>query len=178
MASIPVSKNFVALIEQHAAELTEQWLARVREDSRTPTYHNYDRDELYNRAFSVYSQLGRWLSYDTTKEEIARIYTAMGKQRLKEGFSLSEVIHALILIRRVLWFKILSSGVLNTALDLNLAMDLSNQTIVFFDRAIFYTAQGFESQPLEIGRTEQPQSVSNPFADKKHGPRRTVPFAG
>jgi hypothetical protein len=146
MANIPVSKNFVSLIEQHAAELTNQWLKRVQEDPRTPTYHTYDKDELYGRAFNVYSHLGKWLSYDTTKEEIARYYTAMGQQRRKEGFMLSEVIHALILTRRVLWFKILSEGVLDTALDLNLAIDLSNQTIVFFDRAVFYTAQGYESK--------------------------------
>jgi hypothetical protein len=146
MASIPVSKNFIALIEHHAKELTNQWLERVRKDPRTPTYHTFNRDELYSRAFNVYSQLGKWLSYDTTKEDIARIYTALGRERHKEGFVLSEVIHALILTRRVLWFKILSEGLLDTALDLNLALDLSNQTIVFFDRAIFYTIQGYESQ--------------------------------
>jgi hypothetical protein len=144
MTSIPVSRNFVNLIEQHAAELTKEWLERVRKDPRTPTYHTYDKDELYSRAFSVYSQLGKWLSYDTTKEDIARVYTAMGKQRRKEGFKLSELIHALILTRRVLWFKILSEGIMESTLDLNLAMDLSNQTIVFFDRAIFFATQGYE----------------------------------
>jgi len=142
---IPVSKNLVELIERNADELTKQWIERVCKHPGTPTYHGYDKTELYNRAFSVYSQLGKWLSTDTTKEDIARIYTAMGKQRRSEGFRLSEVIEALVITRRVLWFKIQSSGLLSTALELNLALDLSNHIILFFDRATIYTAIGYES---------------------------------
>jgi hypothetical protein len=151
MMSTSVSRNYVGLIEQHAAELANQLLERLQNDPRTATYHDYDRDDLYKRAYDVYSQLGKWLSNDTTKEDVATVYTSLGKQRFNEGFKLSEVIHALILTRRILWFKILSEGVLNTALDLNLAMDLNNQTIVFFDRAIFYTAQGYELQKERDG---------------------------
>ncbi|MBN1653840.1 MAG: RsbRD N-terminal domain-containing protein [Deltaproteobacteria bacterium] len=145
MVNILVSKRLVELIERNADELTHQWLDRVRKHPGTPTYHTYDKTELYNRAYSVYSQLGKWLSTDTTKEEIARIYTAMGRQRHAEGFKLSEVIEALVITRRVLWFKIQSEGLLNTALELNLALDLSNHIILFFDRATIYTAIGFES---------------------------------
>jgi hypothetical protein len=146
MTSLPPSKSLVSLIEFHAEELTNQWLDLVQKDPRTATYHTYDRDELYGYAFDVYSHLSKWLSYETTKEDIARIYTALGKRRRIQGFKLSEVIHALILTRRVLWFKILSEGLLDTALDLNRAMDLNNHTVVFFDRATYYIAHGFESQ--------------------------------
>lgn len=145
MANIQVSKKLVSLIESHADKLSKEWLKRVREHSGTPTYHTYDEKKLYDRAYNVYSQLGKWLSADTTKEDIERLYTGIGKHRRKEGFKLSEVIMALVMTRRVLWYKIQSDGLLDTALDLNLAIDLSNQTIVFFDRAIFYTAKGYES---------------------------------
>ena len=36
-------------------------------------------------------------------------------------------------------------GFLDTALDLHLALRLSNRTILFFDRAVMYAAQGYES---------------------------------
>jgi hypothetical protein len=143
---MPPSKTLVGLIEQHAAELTNQWLDLVQKDPRTTTYHGYDRTELYGYAYSVYHELGKWLSKDTTKEDIAKFYTVLGNRRRIQGFKLSEVIHALILTRRVLWYKILSEGLLDTAIDLNRALDLNNHTIVFFDRATYYISLGFEKE--------------------------------
>ena len=109
----------------------------MRNHPGTPTYRSYDEEELYNRAFRVYSQLGKWLSRDTTKADIAKKYNALGAQRRQEGFKVSEVIQALTITRRVLWFKVLQDGLLDNALDLRSAIDLNNQVVQFFDRAIF-----------------------------------------
>ena len=139
------SKRLVDLIEKNAHELTNKWIEEVCTHRSTPTYHNYDERKLYERAHSVYSQLGKWLSEETTKEDIKKIYHQLGVQRYDEGFALSEVITAFVITRRVLWAKIESEGVLDTALDLNLALQLSNQMLVFFDRAMIFAAQGYES---------------------------------
>jgi hypothetical protein len=140
-----LSSKFVDLIEKNADELSKKWMKQVKSHSGTPTYHDYDEKKLYERAFSVYSQLGRWLSHDTTKADIKKIYTALGEQRRKECFKLSEVIQALIITRRILWFKVQDEGFLDNVLDLNLAMGLNNQVILFFDRAIYFTGAGFEA---------------------------------
>ncbi len=140
-----LSAKLVELIERNADQLTKRWLDVVQADECTPTYHNYDREKLYERAFSVYSQLGKWLSDDASQDEITKIYTALGAQRRREGFRLSEVLQALILTRRVLWTKVQTDGLLDTALDLNQALQLRSQTVRFFDRAMVCAAQGYES---------------------------------
>jgi hypothetical protein len=140
-----VSTKLVELIERDADHLTQRWLEIVRGHEDLPTYGAYDEHKLYERGFTVYSQLGRWLSSETTKEGIKAAYTALGAQRRLEGFRLSEVIEALIITRRVLWAKIESDGLLDTALDLNQALELNDRALVFFDRAMFYAAQGYES---------------------------------
>jgi hypothetical protein len=139
-----VSRKLVDLIERNAAELTKCWLAEVREQAHMPTYHGFDNVELYERAYRVFSQLGKWISRETTKEEIARIYKALGAERRIEGFALSEVIRALILIRRNLWRKVMEEGLLDTSYDLYQAIELNNRVTLFFDRAIFYTVVGYE----------------------------------
>ncbi len=139
-----LSERLVRVIEGSAEELTNNWLHDVRKKFSTPTYHTYDPDKLYQRAFLVYSQLGKWISRETTKEEIATHYRAMGKERRREGFALSEVIQALIITRRHVWIKILSEGILDTALDMHKAMELNNRVILFFDRTIYFTALGYE----------------------------------
>lgn len=140
------TKNLIALIERNAESLTRGWLSIVCSDPDTPTYHDFNRQELYDRAFRVYSQLGKWISHTTTKEAIAQYYAALGAERRREGFALSEVLKALMITRRVLWFKVQENGLLDTALDLHMALQLNNRVILFFDRAAFYTAVGYECE--------------------------------
>jgi hypothetical protein len=141
-----ISEKLVELIEKNADSLTKEWLANVQKHPDTPTYHKFNPDELYRRAFSLYSNLRKWVSKETTKEEIAKYYIALGQQRRKEGFSLSEIIQSRFLIRRHLWLRVISEGFLDTALELHMAMELNNRVILFFDRAIFYTAVGYEKR--------------------------------
>jgi hypothetical protein len=141
---VSVLTRLVDLIERNADELTNNWLAKVRHDASLQNYQNFDNSELYNRAYRVYSHLGKWISRETSKEEIARDYIALGAQRRKEGFALSEVIQALFLIRRTLWRKIMDEGLLDTTYDLYQAIELNDRVTLFFDRAIFFTAVGYE----------------------------------
>jgi hypothetical protein len=139
-----MSDKLVDLIEKNARQLSNNWLNDVGKHPNTPTYHSYDKEELFRRAFDVYSQLSKWISRETTKEEIYNHYFALGVQRYKEGFKLSEVIQALIITRRHIWLKVMSEGFLDTALDMYKALELNNRVILFFDRAIHYTAMGYE----------------------------------
>ena len=139
-----MSDKLVELIEKNAKQLSINWLSDVRKHPNTPTYHEYDEEELYNRVFDVYSRLSKWISRETSKEELYEHYSALGLQRRKEGFALSEVIQALIISRRHIWLKVMSEGFLDTALDMYKALELNNRVILFFDRAIYYTALGYE----------------------------------
>jgi hypothetical protein len=139
------SQRLVELIERNADELAKRWLDEVRRRPETPTFHSFDPDELFERAQRVYSQLGRWISQETTKQEIESYYVELGRQRRREGFSLSEVIMALTITRRYIWIKVLSDGLLDTALELHQALDLNNRVLLYFDRAIFFATKGFET---------------------------------
>jgi len=141
-----LSEKLVKLIELNADQLTKNWLSDVQKHPTTPTYHTYDKKKLYQRAFGVYSQLGKWISRDTSKEDIEEHYIALGKQRRQEGFALSEVLQALIITRRHVWLKVLSEGLLDTALDFHKALELNNRVVLFFDRATFFTSLGYEKK--------------------------------
>jgi hypothetical protein len=142
----PASQKLVHIIERDAHDLTNNWLKDIRQNSSLPTYRAYDEKELYHRAYRVYSQLGRWISHETTKDEIRVYWTALGRQRREEGFALSEIILSLEMIRRHLWQKVQSEGFLDTALDLLQAIELYNRVMLFFDRAIYYAALGYETK--------------------------------
>ena len=142
----PVSQRLVDLIERHADELTKQYLREVKLNVRLPAYGSFNEGELYDRAYRVYSHLGKWISQEINKEEFKCYWKDLGKQRRSEGFPLSEIILSLCILRAQLWQKVESEGLLDTALDLYQAMELNHRVIAFFDRAIYCTTCGYEEQ--------------------------------
>ena len=131
------------LIEDHADELTDRLVRRMREDPRTTGYHRFDDEELGERAREVYSHLGRWLG-ETSESAVESEYFRLGKIRRAEGIPLSEVVMALLLVRRNLWHFVESQGA-DTSLELRQELDLELLVVRFFDRAIFHTVRGYES---------------------------------
>jgi len=145
MKEVPVYQKLVRLIEASADELTQGYLQDIKKQTAMPTYQGWNETEVYRRAFVVYSQLGKWIARDASQDEIMVFWTGLGRQRRQEGFALSEIIQAVHLVRKQLWRKIQSEGLLDNALDLLMAIDLYNHVIGFFDRAVLYAVQGYES---------------------------------
>jgi hypothetical protein len=139
-----ISDRLVEMIERSADELAGRWLEDVRKRPETPTYHTFDPDLLFDRVRSVYSHLGRWISRETSEEEISSYYESLGSRRRSEGFALSEVMWALVITRRHIWYKVLSEGFLDTSLELNQALELNNRVVLFFDKAAYYLCVGYE----------------------------------
>lgn len=141
-----ISQRLVHLIEKHAEELSRRWLKDVQQHSDTFTYHHFPEDKLRERAFDVYSQLSRWIQNEANRDQVEQIYMALGAERYREGFQLSEVVKALILTKRHLWFFILEQGLFDSATELYQILELYNSVILFFDRAVHFTVKGFEKE--------------------------------
>ncbi len=146
-----ISQSLVELIEKNAEKLAQQWLKDVRQNVRTPFYHAFNPDDLHERAITMYKGLGYWLSVETPKEETARFYKKYGYERFREGFPLPELIYSFILFRRHLWLYILHVGFLDSAYELLRALELNNRVILFFDRALYNMAMGYEEARKKKG---------------------------
>ena len=129
-----------------ANELATNWMKIVRNHQMTRSYQAFDLEKARDRALTVFTQLSRWLLGDFTKGDIESTFTALGAMRRREGFALAEVIRALTVTRRVLWFKVQAEGLVNKGLGPQPALELNNRVLLFFDRAMYFTAVGFERQ--------------------------------
>jgi hypothetical protein len=136
--------RLVALIEDHADELTARVVERLREDDRTTAYRDLDDAELDRRARNVYADLGGWLD-SSAEDAVEKEYTELGRTRRTEGIPLSQVVRALLLTRRNLWHFVESQGA-DSILELRQQLDLELLVIRFFDRAIYHTVRGYEKE--------------------------------
>ena len=136
--------KLVALIEDHADELTARMVRKVREDPRMAAYQCFDDEGLGERARMVYANLGRWLG-ETSEGPVEEEYSRLGKLRCGEGIPLSQVVMALLVTRRNLWHLVELQG-WDTVFDLRQQLDLELLVVRFFDRAIFHAVRGYESE--------------------------------
>ncbi len=136
--------RLVALIEDHADELTARIVRKMREDPRTVEYRRFDDEELGKCAHGVYANLGLWLS-ETSETPIEEEYFRLGQTRCSEAIPLSQVVMALLLTRRNLWQFIESQGA-DSILELRQQLDLELLVVRFYDRAIYHTVRGYETE--------------------------------
>jgi hypothetical protein len=136
--------RLVALIEGHAEELTSRIVARLTEDPRTPDYRRFDESELADRARNVYAHQSDWLEV-TSDSAVEAEYRRLGATRRAEGVPLAQVVMALLLTRRNLWSFVESHGA-DSILELRQQLDLELLVVRFFDRAIYHTVRGYESE--------------------------------
>jgi hypothetical protein len=139
-----LSGKLVALIEDHADELTARMVRKVREDPRVAAYHRFDDEELGKRAHMVYSNLGKWLG-EEPEGLMEEEYSRLGQRRREESIPLSQVVIALLQTRRNLWHFVELQG-WDTVFDLRQQLDLEIQVVRFFDRAIIHAVRGYEAE--------------------------------
>lgn len=137
-------EELVRLIENRADDLAEAMVRKIRESPRMAGYHRFGEDELQERSRLVYANLGKWLE-EESEGLVEEEYLRLGRRRCQERIPLSQVVWALLLIRRNLWEFVQKQG-WDTLDDLRGSMDLEIRVVRFIDRAILHTVRGYEME--------------------------------
>jgi hypothetical protein len=146
-----LSSRLVRMIEEHAEQLTGAVLDDLGRNPLTPAYHKLRGEELRRRIYEVFHNFARWLVRDNDAA-MENWYGELGSQRSAEGIPLSEVTQALILTKLHLQEYIRSVGLADSALDLYQQLEIHRLIGRFFDKAIYFTAKGYEREaPAPLG---------------------------
>ncbi len=142
--------KLLKLIEDNANELSQRLCKDLLSKEETKGYRSLSEGEVFKRVHDVYSNLGKWLSKDVdTVSEVEKAYTELGKKRFRENIPLNEVVLAFMLIKRHLWLYVREKQFLDSAYELYQALEMNNNVVYFFDRAIYYVTVGYEEEMLK-----------------------------
>lgn len=145
-AKVMLSDAMIGFIKDRAEEVARVWLAEVCESPSTTSYRKLDQAELLEKAVTVLSQFGRWLSGTEADQEVTDYYFAIGRERKAQGFNAREVFSALTLLKKHMWIFARNHGVWERPIDLYRALELNRRIAVFFDKAIYHTMRGLETE--------------------------------
>lgn len=139
-----LSDYLLRRIEKNAEIITKRWLDDVSTRKSTPSYARSDPDTSFSRNKMVIRHFSKWLGRSYSDKEFKRFYRQLGQERRDEGFALSEVLSALTITRKYIWEFALSQGIWNKPIDIYTALELERRVMLFFDKASYHIARGYE----------------------------------
>jgi len=139
------SYRLVRLIESHADALAAGLEERALTSSQVPHFKNVPPNELRERVYEIYRHLGEWL-LGKNELDIEHRYREIGSRRARQNVPLSELIQAIVLTKENLWEFLKSEAVMDRAIEIMGELELLQMLEMFFDRAIYYAAVGYEEQ--------------------------------
>ena len=139
-----LSWNVIRLIETNADTLADGLWARIDNSLRLRKYReSVPREELRQRAYEIYRNLGEWLQ-NKSESDVERRYVAVGERRAGQGVPLSQLVLAIVATKEHLWEHITDEALTDRAVDLFQVLELSRSVEKFFDRAIYFATIGHE----------------------------------
>ncbi len=138
-----LSDRLIRMVESHADELTRGTVKSLRDSPHASSYQALTDDDIYERVYRVYHDLGRWLAAKTD-DPLKNWHHQLGKKRFHQGIPLCELVWALTLTKHFAFDYIRLYGFADSALELHQQIELHHLLDHFFDRAVFYTIEGYE----------------------------------
>jgi hypothetical protein len=141
--------RLVRLIETHADALAACLLDRVQNSEATPDYENVPPQELKERVAEVYRHLGDWLMHKD-ELELEKRYLRIGAHRTRQHVPFSQVAWAIVLTKDNLWAFLKTESTPDRPVEIFGELEMLQLLDHFFDRAIYYAAQGYEKAQAEM----------------------------
>ena len=148
------SYRLVRLIESHADALAAGLEERVQSNPQVTHFRDISALELRERVYEIYRHLGEWL-LGKNEMDIEHRYREIGARRAHQKVPLSEVVQAIVLVKENLWDFLKSEAVIDRAVEIMGELELLQMLEMFFDRAIYYTAVGYEQEVAREARGEE-----------------------
>lgn len=139
-----LSCKIIRHIEAHSDELADGLWARLERSLRMREFReNVPPDELRQRVYEIYSNLGEWLEYKS-EADIEHRYCAIGERRASQHVPLSQLLLAIVATKEHLWEHITDELLTEHPGEMVQVLELSRSIEAFFDRAIYFASVGYE----------------------------------
>jgi len=152
------SYRLVRLIESHADALAAGLEEKVQATCLIAHFREIPAHELRERVYEIYRHLGEWL-LGKNELDIEHRYREIGARRARQHIPLSEVVQAIVLTKENLWDFLKSEAVMDRAIEIMGELELLQMLEMFFDRAIYYAAVGYEDEVAKASRCGELRAV-------------------
>jgi hypothetical protein len=157
-----IAAKLIELIEIHAGPLAREVTKDLMTNERTRGFRTVRPEDLEQRVFQLYHHLGDWIG-DPKHDRVQAEFLEWGRERFGQGILLSEIIFAIILLKRHLRQYIADNGLVDASfprvdsdyvlpMHLQSLQELNFQVGAFFDEALYHLTRGYEAESNQFAR--------------------------
>jgi hypothetical protein len=154
-----ISAKLIELIEIHATGLTRAVAADLTTNERTKGFRSVPAVDLEQRVFQILNHLGDWIGAPKS-EKVGAEFSDWGGRRFGQGIPLSELVYAMVIIKRHLHRYIQDNGLVDAAfprvdaeyvlpMHLHSLQELNQLVTAFFDEALYALTIGYEKRAAQ-----------------------------
>jgi hypothetical protein len=154
-----ISAKLIELIEIHATGLTRAVAADLTTNERTKGFRSVPAVDLEQRVFQILNHLGDWIGAPKS-EKVGAEFSDWGGRRFGQGIPLSELVYAMVIIKRHLHRYIQDNGLVDAAfpsveaeyvlpMHLHSLQELNQRVTAFFDEALYALTVGYEKRAAQ-----------------------------
>ena len=154
-----VASRLIHLIESHSREVARTVAGRICGSRQASSLQTIPEGEIYAKTQDLLDHLGEWL-LTKSDADIRRRYFDNGVSRASQGIALADLCRSIVLTKQYLWEYLQNQAFARTAAEIYGEMELWRLLDQFFDRALCYTVEGYESaspRRVPIARKKQPK---------------------
>jgi len=141
-----ISNELAAIIKNEINSLTKKWAEEIKKSDYMDRYRNLDNDELFHRGETLYLNMISWLEEGASNVEIEGYFHGIGIERIKEGFSLTEINYAIYLLKVILNDYLATNKELISSTDSSNAFEINAILNNYFDLGIFFVTRGYSQE--------------------------------
>ncbi|MDR2470651.1 MAG: hypothetical protein LBD09_00900 [Treponema sp.] len=159
-----VDRALIDNLSLQARDFALRWKELIRKSPQLKHYNGMSDEALTAANTLLYPLLARTLDRGLDRAAVGDFFVRLGKERMGEGFPVSEVIYAMNLAEQTVIGYLMTDFVLDSTSRMYQAMGAVNRTAEFFLLGCFYVTKGFlEATYTEMNRID---SVSEDLLKK------------
>ena len=138
-----IDRILIDTLNLQSRDFAIRWKDTIRKNQQLKHYNGINDEELIEGDMRFYPLLARTLDRGLDRSLVGDFFVKLGKQRMRAGFPISEVIFALNLIQKTVIEYIMTEFAPENPMRMYQSMGALTKVAEFFLLGSFYISKGF-----------------------------------
>ena len=152
----PLADRLIDLCVRDAEKIAESWYQALLRSTRTHSYSSVPKATCIRLAVSMYKNLGSMYFSDNPYQAVEQNLDGAGftEDQFARGIPLEEVVYALILMRREIWFHSERQSIFNVPEDMYELVVGVNRVLLIFDYATYIVVAKYKEMSRKVNKVQ------------------------
>ncbi len=145
-----INERLIRIVRDKKENILALWLKDFKETRTLRTEAGVDESKLKLIMADVLEGFDNVMEKDVSMYRLCLDFTRIGDEFFKDNYAIHDIVNAFTILKKVVMEVVTTEGFFDTAFELYKLQELNNRAVLYFDRAIYYSALGYEDSLKQL----------------------------